>query len=90
MEKEAQQAIDELYKKNLIPLELTARLVHPEGHGIYTIHFFDARLRSLSVFWREGQSFRDVTRDAVLKKCKDLANTSAPELPPSGDLVTTR
>ena len=66
MKSEAQAALDELFDQKLIPFRLTVYIVTSEGHGIYTVHFFDSRRQSVEVFWREGQSFREAVRAAVL------------------------
>jgi hypothetical protein len=74
MKTEAQGALDELFNEKLIPFRLTAYIVSSEGHGIYTVHFFKSRLPSVKVSWKEGQSFRETVRAAVLND----ARTSGP------------
>ena len=39
----------------------------------YTLHFFDSRLRSVSVPWDAGQSFKDQVRAAVKERVARLS-----------------
>ena len=63
---EAQLALDDLWAKELIPFELKARKIDSLGCDEYIIRFHDSRLRSVDVSWKNGDSFADLVRDAVL------------------------
>ena len=47
---EAQEAVNELWAEQAIPFKLTAHKVEAGEPGHYTVHFFDAQLRSLFIF----------------------------------------
>jgi len=65
---EAQQALDELRKEELLPFPLAAYKLTDEGLGEYTVNFCDSRLHSVIVRWQEGQSFKAAVRAAVLAR----------------------
>ena len=65
---EAQQALDELLKEQLIPFKLRAGEVVSEGSGSYTVRFYDSRISSVTITWEAGQSFKDIVRAATLKR----------------------
>ena len=72
----AQETLDELYSNHLIPFELSARVVDSIGLEEYIVRFHDSRLRSIDVSWREGQSFKEVVRRAVLDRVSRLGGPS--------------
>jgi hypothetical protein len=63
---EAQLALDDLWAKDLIPFELEARKIDSLGCDEYIIRFDDSRMRSVDVSWKDGESFADLVRTAVL------------------------
>ncbi len=63
---EAQLALDDLWAKELIPFELKVRKIDSLGCDEYIIRFHESRLRSVDVSWKNGDSFADPVRDAVL------------------------
>ena len=65
---EAQQTLDELWEEKLVPFKLTVGKIVAEDSSQYTLHFFDSRLRSVSVPWQAGQSFKDQVRAAVKER----------------------
>jgi len=69
----AQETLDELFTQHLIPFELSARVVDSIGLEEYIVRFHDSRLRSVDVSWREGQSFKEVVRRAVLERVSRLS-----------------
>jgi hypothetical protein len=69
---EAQAALDELRQEGQLPFELEARTLVSEGSQ-YTIHFHDSRLRSITVTWEAGQSFKEIFRAAVLDRVSRLS-----------------
>jgi hypothetical protein len=71
MKTEAQHELNELFKERLIPFQLTAHIVQCKGHGIYTVEFFDSRFKTLSFLWKEGESFKNIFRAALLKKVRN-------------------
>lgn len=70
---EAQHALDEMWKEKLVPFMLTVGKIVAEDPSQYTIHFFDSRLRSVSVPWQAGQSFKDQVRTAVKERVAKLS-----------------
>ena len=73
MKNEAQHALDDLFNEKLIPFKLTAHMVGAEGPGIYTVRFFDSRLHSMTFSWKDGRSFKEVVRAAVLDRVKRMS-----------------
>ena len=70
---EAQQALNELWKEQLVPFKLTVGKIVVDDSSGYTLHFFDSRLRSVSVHWQAGQSFKDQVRAAVKERVARLS-----------------
>jgi len=70
---EAQQALNELWKEQLVPFKLTVGKIVAVDSSEYTLHFFDSRLRSVSVPWQAGQSFKDQVRAAVKERVARLS-----------------
>jgi hypothetical protein len=68
----AQQTLDELFAKSLIPFKLSARAVDSLGREEYIVRFHDSRLRSVDISWQRGQSFTTVFREAVLARVARL------------------
>jgi hypothetical protein len=69
---EAQSVLDELMRGGQLPFNLEARRLVSEGSQ-HTIHFHDSRLRSITVTWEAGQSFKEVIRAAVLDRVSRLS-----------------
>jgi hypothetical protein len=76
----AQETLDELFIERLIPFELSARVVDSIGLEEYIVRFHDSRLRSVDVSWKEGQSFKDVVRRAVLERVSRLSGPLRPRI----------
>jgi hypothetical protein len=70
-----QETLDELFSERLIPFELTAQKVNADGHGEYVVPFYDSRIHSISFSWKEGGSFREVIRTAVLDRVKRMRDS---------------
>jgi hypothetical protein len=68
-----QETLDELFSERLIPFELTAQKVSADGPGEYTVPFYDSRMHSISFSWKNGESFREIVRSAVLDRVKRLS-----------------
>jgi len=62
---QAQEAVNELWAEQVIPFKLTAHKVEAGVEpGRYTVHFFDARLHSLFIYWNpEKESFKTAVRE---------------------------
>jgi hypothetical protein len=73
---QAQQVLDELFSEQLIPFKLSARAMESTGPEEYIVRFHDSRLRSVDISWRQGQSFKDLFRAAVLEQVKKLSGPS--------------
>jgi hypothetical protein len=69
---EAQSALDDLWTKELIPFELEARKIDSLGYDEYIIRFYDSRLPSVDVSWKNGDSFGDIVRAAVLVRVERI------------------
>ncbi len=71
---EAQQVLDDLWSKELLPFALTVGRI-TKASADYTLHFFDSRISTAHVPFSEGQSFEDGVRSAVLDR---VARMSGP------------
>lgn len=69
-----QRTLDELFSADLIPFQLSARVIDSIGGDEYIVRFQDSRLRSVDISWQEGQSFRDIFRHAILDRITRLNN----------------
>jgi hypothetical protein len=65
IEAEVQQVLDELWDEMEIPFALSVGKVTKDSTE-YTIHFHDARMRTVCVPLGDDHSFRDLVRTAVL------------------------
>ena len=70
---QAQSVLDNLFKDEVLPFELTASKVECIGPNEYIVRFFDSRLRSVDVSWKKDQSFEDVFQAAMLDRLKRLS-----------------
>jgi hypothetical protein len=71
---EAQQVLDELWKEQMLPFQLTAEKISKEIDE-YTIHFFDSRMRSVCIPRAIDSPFKESVRIAVLDR---VARMSGP------------
>jgi hypothetical protein len=78
---EAQQALDELLKEQLLPFKLSAAKVVHIGLDEYVVRFYDSRLHSVDITCNEGESFKHVVREAVLGRVKRLGGPLRTRLP---------
>jgi len=69
---EAQQALDDLFKEDLLPFQLTAHKVTEENRGEIRIHFYDSRLHSVILELQKPVSIKRQLREAVFLR---LTNT---------------
>jgi hypothetical protein len=69
---EAQQVLDELLSKYLIPFKLSAYKMTAIGGGEYIVYFHDSRLPGVDFSWTEGECFKDIFRTAILARVKRL------------------
>lgn len=69
---EAQQALDDLFKEDLLPFQLTAHKVTEENLGEIRIHFYDSRLHSIILELQKPGSIKRQLREAVFLR---LTNT---------------
>lgn len=70
---EAQQVLDELLRRDLIPFKLTAYKVESIELDKYMIYFHDARLPDLMISWLESESFEDTFRAAMLERVSRMS-----------------
>lgn len=75
---QAQCLLDDLWAAELIPFQLTAHRVESLGRAEYIIRFYDPRLHSLDVSWKEPDSFENAVRVAILAR---VARFSGPLKP---------
>jgi hypothetical protein len=73
---EAQSVLDDLWAENLIPFQLTAHKVDSIGLEEYIVRFYDRRLHSVDVSWKNLHSFKDAVRVAILNRVARLGGPS--------------
>ena len=77
---EAQEVLDDLWSKKLIPFALSVGLI-TKTDDEYTIYFYDSRISKMSVTCAQGQPCGDTVRcvvlDQVAKMSGPLANWRA-------------
>ena len=61
-----QETLDELFIERLIPFRLTAHKVNPHGPEDYILPFYDSRIDSISFSWKNGESFKEALRAAIV------------------------
>ncbi|MDQ1636798.1 MAG: hypothetical protein QOF62_137 [Pyrinomonadaceae bacterium] len=69
----AQSVLDNLFKNQVLPFELTATKVECIGPNEYIVRFYDSRLRSVDVSWKKDQSFEDVFQAAMVDRVRRLS-----------------
>ena len=69
---EAQSTLDELFTRKLIPLRLEVHKIDSLGFDEYILRFYDSRLPSVDVTWRNGDPFGHLVRCAVLARASRL------------------
>ena len=74
---QAQSVLDNLFKDQVLPFELTAKNVECIGSNEYIVRFFDSRLRSVDVSWKKDQSFAEVFQVAMIDRLKRLSGPLA-------------
>jgi hypothetical protein len=74
---DAQEALDDLRTRNLLPFKLTAHKVESIGAGEFILRFNDGRLSSVDVSWSSGDSFTEAVRLAVKSRVQRLSGSSA-------------
>jgi hypothetical protein len=64
---DAQEAVDELWTEHGIPFQLAAHDVEAGREpGYYTVHFSNARLHSLFIYWNPAkESFKTAVREVA-------------------------
>ena len=72
-----QETLDELFSERMIPFELTAYKVNADGLGEYVIPFYDGRIHSVRFSLKEGKSFKEVVRAAVLDRVRMSSPSNA-------------
>lgn len=75
MKLRVQETLDELFSEHLIPFKLTAQKVDADGPGEYVVPFYDSRIHSIRFSWKDGGSFREVVRTAVLDRVKRMSDS---------------
>ena len=70
---QAQSVLDNLFKDQVLPFELTASKVECIGANEYIVRFFDSRLRSVDVSWKKDQSFEEVFQAAMIDRVRRLS-----------------
>ena len=71
LEVEAQQVLDDLWKEKRSPFQLNVGKI-TKARDEYTIHFYDARMRTARVPLLEDSSFREMVRIAVLARIAQM------------------
>jgi hypothetical protein len=70
---QAQSVLDNLFKNQVLPFELTATRVECIGPNEYIVRFYDSRLRSVDISWKQDQSFADVFQAAMVDRIRRLS-----------------
>ena len=70
-----QETLDELFSEHLIPFELTAYKVNADGTGEYVVPFYDSRINSMEFSWKDGGSFKEIVRAAVLDRVRRMSGS---------------
>lgn len=70
---EAQSVLDDLWTEKLIPFQLTAHKVELLGLEEYIVRFYDSRLRSVDVSWKQPVSFKNAVRVAIMARVARLS-----------------
>jgi len=69
-----QAVLDDLWAKRLIPFQLTAHKVESIGLEDYIVRFYDSRMPSVKLSWKNLDSFEDAVRVAVLDQVTRLTS----------------
>lgn len=78
-----QETLDELFMERLIPFRLTASKVNADGSEEYILPFCDSRIESISFSWKNGESFKEVLRAAIVDGIERMRG-------PSEGLIATK
>ena len=70
----AQQELDDLGRLQLLPFSLTAMALESVEPDNYTFYFYDSRLPTITIYWIEGNSFKDTFRIAILNRVWEMAS----------------
>ena len=70
---EAQLVLDELFREHSIPFKLSVGKTDPVSQNQYIIRFHDSRLHSVDFTLKQGESFKDEFRAAVVERVKKLS-----------------
>jgi hypothetical protein len=65
---ETQTVLDDLWAKGKLPFKLKAHRVESLGSEEYIIRFYDTRIRSVDVSWKNSESFKDAVQIAVIAR----------------------
>lgn len=72
---ETQTVLDDLWAKGQLPFQLKADRVESLGSEEYIIRFYNRRIRSVDVSWKDSESFKDAVQIAVLARVTRLKRT---------------
>jgi hypothetical protein len=72
---QAQAVLDNLFKNDVLPFELTATNVECIGPNEYIVRFYNTRLRSVDVSWKNDQSFEEVFQAALVDRVSRLSGS---------------
>ena len=81
---EAQSTLDDLWSRKLIPLKLEVHKIDSLGFGEYILRFYDSRLHSVDVTWKDEDAFADLVRCAVLARASRIDMTAVEKSGKSG------
>jgi hypothetical protein len=69
---ETQTVLDDLWAKGQLPFQLKADSVESLGSEEYIIRFYDSRIRSVDVSWKNSESFKEAVQVAVMARVTRL------------------
>ena len=71
-----QETLDALFCERLIPFRLIAHKVNSDGPEDYILPFYNSRIDSVSFSWKNGESFKEALRAAIVDGLERMRGTS--------------
>ena len=72
-----QTTLDDLFTSKLIPFKLVAHKVTEDFPGVFRVHFYDARIHSVTVGIRKAETIASQLRSAVLGQLSERSESLA-------------
>jgi hypothetical protein len=78
LETDAQTVLDDMWDKGLTPFKMNVGKFTVDEDG-YLIEFYDSRIHSLRIPLVKGRPWKEVVRDAVLKRVAQMSGPLTPK-----------